>query len=158
MNTVQQSKDIYKELASRIFGVPINQVTPEQRARARCCLFIYVYQIIFRKIEMVKQTNTTFVEVDFAFDTDTRNKVGFWKFPEESEETDHHKATTTTQFSGEMTNYIETKGVALEGQNKEVVTTTLERFFALNPDSVTIMTMNGENDFTLELKSNIINK
>ncbi|QHS01492.1 hypothetical protein APK116_05 [Acinetobacter phage vB_AbaP_APK116] len=62
---------------------------------------------------MVKQTNTTFVEVDFAFDTDTRNKVGFWKFPEESEETDHHKATTTTQFSGEMTNYIETKGAAL---------------------------------------------
>lgn len=107
---------------------------------------------------MTEQSNKAFVEVDFAFDIDTRNKVSFWKFPEESEETDCHKATTPTEFSVEMINYIENKGVVLEGQNKYAVTTTLERFFALNPDKVTVKAPSEQKEFTLELKSNIIDK
>ncbi|QOV07759.1 hypothetical protein fBA2_005 [Acinetobacter virus fBenAci002] len=42
-NTSSYVKDIYKELASRIFGVPVNEVTPEQQAQARCCTFGYRY-------------------------------------------------------------------------------------------------------------------
>ncbi|ANW09790.1 hypothetical protein [Acinetobacter phage IME-200] len=42
-NTSSYVNDIYKELASRIFGVPVNEVTPEQQAQARCCTFGFRY-------------------------------------------------------------------------------------------------------------------
>ncbi|UFJ83473.1 hypothetical protein [Acinetobacter phage vB_AbaP_ABWU2101] len=42
-NTSSYVNDIYKELASRIFGVPVNEVTPEQQAQARCCTFVFRY-------------------------------------------------------------------------------------------------------------------
>ncbi|WEM05723.1 DNA-binding protein [Acinetobacter phage vB_AP_P1489] len=42
-NTSSYVKDTYKELASRIFGVPVNEVTPEQQAQARCCTFGFRY-------------------------------------------------------------------------------------------------------------------
>lgn len=42
-NTSSYVKDTYKELASRIFGVPVNEVTPEQQARAKCWTFAFRY-------------------------------------------------------------------------------------------------------------------
>ena len=42
-NTVQQGKDLHKELASQLFGIPIDEVTPEQRAKAKAYNFMFLY-------------------------------------------------------------------------------------------------------------------
>ena len=45
INAFKNDEDIHREVASRVFGVPLEEVTKEQRSRAKAVNFGIVYGI-----------------------------------------------------------------------------------------------------------------
>jgi DNA polymerase len=75
----------YRLLAAKLYGIPVNEVTPQQRQTAKICSLAFQYAGglgAFRRFEPTRFTDDEVQEFKHKWRTENSHIVSFWKFLE----------------------------------------------------------------------------
>lgn len=91
-----QGDDIHQITASQVFGVPLEQVTPQMRGRAKAINFGIVYGI--GAFSLAKDIHTTVAEAKAYMDAYLKTYAGVWKYMETVVEQARQNGYVTTLY------------------------------------------------------------
>ena len=96
INAFQNGVDIHKEVASRVFGKTLNQVTPEERTKAKAVNFGIVYGI--SDYGLSEQLNVPIKEAKENIESYLRKYKGIKQFMDKTTDEAKEKGYVTTMF------------------------------------------------------------